>query len=96
MLREYAFTPHILDETANADAAVWQECMRSIAHAIWPDRETACPVVVSGLHGDETDCTWRHNAAALAGASAIPYGKVLMKNEMEELFDTLFSCKSPN
>ncbi len=35
-------------------------------------------------------------AAAMAGASAIPYGKILMKNEMEDLFDTLFSCKSPN
>jgi DNA mismatch repair protein MutL len=35
-------------------------------------------------------------ASAMAGASAIPYGKVLLKNEMEDLFDTLFSCKSPN
>jgi DNA mismatch repair protein MutL len=35
-------------------------------------------------------------ARAMAGASAIPYGKVLMKNEMEDLFDTLFMCKSPN
>jgi DNA mismatch repair protein MutL len=35
-------------------------------------------------------------ASAMAGASAIPYGKILMKNEMEDLFDTLFSCKAPN
>jgi DNA mismatch repair protein MutL len=35
-------------------------------------------------------------AAAMAGASAITYGKVLLKNEMEDLFDTLFSCKAPN
>jgi DNA mismatch repair protein MutL len=35
-------------------------------------------------------------AAAMAGASAIPYGKILIKNEMEDLFDTLFSCKAPN
>ncbi len=35
-------------------------------------------------------------ASAMAGASAIPYGKVLLKSEMEDLFDTLFSCKSPN
>jgi DNA mismatch repair protein MutL len=35
-------------------------------------------------------------ASAMAGASAIPYGKVLMKNEMEDLFDTLFLCKAPN
>jgi DNA mismatch repair protein MutL len=35
-------------------------------------------------------------AAAMAGAAAIPYGKVLMRNEMEELFDTLFACRAPN
>lgn len=35
-------------------------------------------------------------AAAMAGASAIPYGKPLMKDEMEDLFDALFMCKSPN
>lgn len=35
-------------------------------------------------------------AAAMAAASAIPYGKALTKNEMEDLFDALFSCKSPN
>ena len=35
-------------------------------------------------------------AAAMAGASAIPYGKPLMKSEMEDLFDALFMCKAPN
>ncbi|MBG0858143.1 MAG: DNA mismatch repair endonuclease MutL [Bacteroidales bacterium] len=35
-------------------------------------------------------------AAAMAGASAIPYGKALMHNEMEDLFDSLFACKAPN
>ncbi len=35
-------------------------------------------------------------AAAMAGASAIPYGKVLSQKEMEDLFDTLFGCSSPN
>jgi len=35
-------------------------------------------------------------ASAMAGASAIPYGKALTKNEMEDLFDTLFLCKAPN
>ena len=35
-------------------------------------------------------------ALSLAGAAAIPYGKVLPQQEMEELFDTLFACKSPN
>ena len=35
-------------------------------------------------------------AAAMAGASAIPYGKALNQNEMEDLFDTLFACSAPN
>lgn len=35
-------------------------------------------------------------AAAMAGASAIPYGKTLNNNEMEDLFDTLFACQAPN
>jgi DNA mismatch repair protein MutL len=35
-------------------------------------------------------------AAGMASASAIPYGKILSLGEMEDLFDTLFACKSPN
>jgi DNA mismatch repair protein MutL len=35
-------------------------------------------------------------ASAMAVASAIPYGKVLTQGEMEDLFDTLFACQSPN
>jgi DNA mismatch repair protein MutL len=35
-------------------------------------------------------------ATAMAGASAIPYGKMLDKDEMEQLFDSLFACQSPN
>ncbi len=35
-------------------------------------------------------------AAAMAEAAAIPYGKALLKNEMEEIFDVLFACKAPN
>ena len=35
-------------------------------------------------------------AAAMAAASAIPYGKPLSNIEMETLFDSLFSCSSPN
>ncbi|TAL66646.1 MAG: DNA mismatch repair endonuclease MutL [Bacteroidetes bacterium] len=35
-------------------------------------------------------------ASAMAGASAIPYGKVLSQSEMEDLFDSLFACQSPN
>ena len=32
----------------------------------------------------------------MAAASAIPYGKTLSQDEMENLFDTLFACRSPN
>ena len=35
-------------------------------------------------------------AAAMAGASAISYGKTLVQSEMENLFDSLFACSSPN
>jgi len=35
-------------------------------------------------------------AAAMASASAIPYGRNLSHDEMENLFDTLFACKAPN
>jgi DNA mismatch repair protein MutL len=35
-------------------------------------------------------------AASLARVSAIPYGKSLSSSEMEELFDRLFACSSPN
>lgn len=35
-------------------------------------------------------------ACAMAGASAIPYGKPLLKKEMEDLFDSLFMCRAPN
>lgn len=35
-------------------------------------------------------------ASAMAGASSIPYGKTLNQNEMEDLFDSLFACSTPN
>lgn len=35
-------------------------------------------------------------ASAMAAASAIPYGKTLSSEEMENLFDTLFACRAPN
>jgi len=35
-------------------------------------------------------------ASAMAGASAIPYGKTFSAEEMEDLFDNLFACSSPN
>jgi DNA mismatch repair protein MutL len=45
---------------------------------------------------DPTTAATGKIAAAMAGASAIPYGKVLSQQEMEDLFDTLFGCSSPN
>ncbi len=35
-------------------------------------------------------------ASAMATASAISYGKALSQKEMEDLFDSLFACTSPN
>ena len=35
-------------------------------------------------------------ASAMAAASAIQYGKTLSQDEMEQLFDGLFACQSPN
>ncbi|MDO9340106.1 MAG: DNA mismatch repair endonuclease MutL [Bacteroidales bacterium] len=35
-------------------------------------------------------------ASAMAGASAILYGKALSQSEMADLFDTLFACQAPN
>jgi DNA mismatch repair protein MutL len=35
-------------------------------------------------------------AAGMACAAAVQYGKVLSQGEMEDLFDTLFACQSPN
>jgi DNA mismatch repair protein MutL len=35
-------------------------------------------------------------ASAMAGASAIAYGKILIQSEMEDLFDSLFACQAPN
>lgn len=35
-------------------------------------------------------------ASAMACASAIPYGKILNQDEMEQLFDSLFACQAPN
>ncbi len=35
-------------------------------------------------------------ASAMASAAAIPYGKSLSQDEMENLFDLLFACRAPN
>jgi DNA mismatch repair protein MutL len=35
-------------------------------------------------------------SAAMAAATAIPYGKSLTQTEMENLFDSLFACSGPN
>ncbi|HQG76979.1 MAG TPA: DNA mismatch repair endonuclease MutL [Bacteroidales bacterium] len=45
---------------------------------------------------DPSEGTRNKVAAALAAASSIPYGRILFKDEMEDMFDTLFACSSPN
>ncbi len=45
---------------------------------------------------DPSEGTRNKVAAAIAAASSIPYGRMLFKNEMEDLFDNLFACSSPN
>jgi DNA mismatch repair protein MutL len=47
-------------------------------------------------HADPSTGINEKVASALARASAIPYGKTLTRDEMEELFDTLFACRAPN
>lgn len=45
---------------------------------------------------DPSDGIIERVASSMAVAMAIPYGRALLKNEMEVLFDTLFRCKAPN
>ncbi len=45
---------------------------------------------------DPSKSLYEKIAVAVSGAMAIPYGKPLSIIEMEELFDTLFACASPN
>jgi DNA mismatch repair protein MutL len=45
---------------------------------------------------DPSKSLYEKIAVAVSGAMAIPYGKSLSIIEMEELFDTLFACASPN
>jgi DNA mismatch repair protein MutL len=47
-------------------------------------------------HDDPATGAKEKIAAAMAGASAIPYGKGLVHNEMENLFDSLFACQAAN
>lgn len=56
-------------------------------------------IILEDYKNTETDPSRSANekvSAALAAASAIPYGKPLTQNEMEDLFDTLFACRGPN
>jgi DNA mismatch repair protein MutL len=50
----------------------------------------------SETHSDPSLGEMEKLASSLAKASAIPYGKSLSSHEMEELFDRLFACSSPN
>jgi DNA mismatch repair protein MutL len=56
-------------------------------------------IIIDEFKAREADPSagWKERlAAAMAGASAIPYGKTLDQSEMENLFDILFACSSPN
>ncbi len=48
------------------------------------------------LQSEPSGDTREKVAAAMARSAAIPYGKTLMRNEMEQLIDNLFACKLPN
>jgi DNA mismatch repair protein MutL len=66
--------------------------------------ESSDPVMMLGILIEEFRSTQKDLsvnvreklAAAMAAASAIPYGKTLTKSEMEDLFDSLFACTTPN
>jgi DNA mismatch repair protein MutL len=66
--------------------------------------ESSDPVMMLGILIEEFRSTQKDPsvnvreklAAAMAAASAIPYGKTLTKSEMEDLFDSLFACTTPN
>ncbi|HPC99266.1 MAG TPA: DNA mismatch repair endonuclease MutL [Bacteroidales bacterium] len=47
---------------------------------------------LSDVHGEIKERV----AAAMAAGAAIPYGRILLTEEMEQLIDRLFACKSPN
>ena len=48
MLTEFAFTPSIFDDEANADPAAWHEQIRELGLNMFP-RVSACPVMVCNL-----------------------------------------------
>ncbi len=52
--------------------------------------------VYKNTEADPATGTKEKVASAMARASAIPYGKVLLQSEMEDLFDSLFACSAPN
>ncbi|MBM3421539.1 MAG: DNA mismatch repair protein MutL, partial [Bacteroidetes bacterium] len=61
--------------------------------------KTVIESFIAGYRETQSDVTLGEKeklAASLARAAAIPYGKPLAQNEMEELFDRLFACSSPN
>lgn len=52
--------------------------------------------VYKNTEGDPAAGIKEKVASAMARASAIAYGKALSQSEMEDLFDSLFGCSSPN
>ncbi len=69
-----------------------------------PSAETGDPVGLieilieefKNTQSDPSKSSGEKIAAAVSGAMAIPYGKHLTQSEMEDLFDALFACSSPN
>jgi DNA mismatch repair protein MutL len=68
------------------------------------DSDTSDPVVMLEIlledfkttQADPATSAKEKVASGMAGATAIQYGKVLGQSEMEDLFDALFACQSPN
>jgi len=63
------------------------------------DPQEMLEILLEDYKNSEADPSGNANekiAAAMACASAIPYGKSLSYEEMGNLFDTLFGCKAPN
>ncbi len=62
MLAEFALTPAIFDDQANADQQAWREQLRELGSGMFP-RTGPAPVIISDLYAG----SWRHVAEALAG-----------------------------
>ncbi|MDX9810918.1 MAG: DNA mismatch repair endonuclease MutL [Bacteroidales bacterium] len=63
------------------------------------DPSSLLDIIIEEFKNTQTDPSlslYGKIAVAVSGAMAVPYGKPLSLFEMEDLFDTLFACASPN